>query len=481
MPLSFATNCVLHASLVFTTPSDPPRTEPPRTESPPITVSVDPRLELLSIIFRFAGNPEFNQPTSDSPYAREVEERFSGWMGHAAIIRARELRNQHSISYDAVAGLAMHANDINTLRIGDGSAGVYERLDSRWTLELANDFLELVADFRDESNFTEFFAGNSALYSTVEGRMRDLLDRKLDAEWFAKFYGAAGTAIFAVHPGLLLGGQNFGVSVRHPDGREEITPNIGCWEFDAEGVPIFADGVLPIIVHEFCHSYVNPIVDARLSEFESAGTSIFPHVRAKMEAQAYKEWRTVVCESIVRASVVIYLRAHEAEPDALQEIALNERLGFTWTRDLATLLSDYEARRESYPTFDSFAPRIVAFFDELAKDFAKVNPAPWIDQMTPKNGAVDVAPGSQEIVLRFDRAMSPGMSVMISGGQDKFPPLGPKKVRWDSDRRTLRLDVVLEAGRDYEFGLNTGPKRNFVSVDGVPLEPIILRFRTRNE
>jgi len=479
MPLSFATICVLHASLVLTTPTDPPRTEPPPTEPPRIAVSVDPRLELLSIVFRFAGNHEFNQPTSNSPYARKVEERFGSLMGHAAIVRARELRNQHSISYDAVASLAMHAKDITTLRIGDGSASVYERLDQRWTLELANDFLELVADFRDESKFAEFFASNEKLYSAVQGRMRDLLDRKLDAAWFAKFYGAAGTATFAVHPGLLLGGQNFGVSVRHPDGREEITPNIGCWEYDGEGVPIFADGVLPIIVHEFCHSYVNPIVDARLSEFKSSGASIFPHVRAKMEAQAYKEWRTVVCESIVRASVVVYLRAHEEEPVAVQDIALNERLGFTWTRDLATLLSDYEANRESYPTFDSFAPRIAAFFDDLAKGFTQA--APWIDEMTPNNGAVDVAPGSQEIVIRFDRPMGPGMSVMLSGAQDKFPPLGPKKVRWDPDRRTLRIDVLLEAGRDYEFGLNTGAKRNFVSEDGVPLEPIVVRFRTREE
>jgi hypothetical protein len=37
-----------------------------------IRASVDPRVELLSIIFRLAGNPEYNQPNSKSPYADEV-------------------------------------------------------------------------------------------------------------------------------------------------------------------------------------------------------------------------------------------------------------------------------------------------------------------------------------------------------------------------------------------------------------------------
>lgn len=443
-----------------------------------IEVSVDPRLELLAIIFRFAGHPEYNLPNSNSPYSRAVMARFREWKDHPAVERARELRAEHGVSYDAVASLAMHATSLDSLTIVGESEDQWERLDARWTLARANDFLALVADFRDQSRFVEFFAENAALYATVEGRMRDLLARKVDASWFAEFFGAKATASFTIHPGLLLGGHNYGVGVRHADGREEITPCIGCWEYDDDGVPTFPDSVLPTVVHEFCHSYVNPVVDAHGNAFEAPGEELFPRVRAAMERQAYGRWRIVMYESIVRASVVRYLIAHEDESVVENELTSNERVHFAWIRGLSDLLGEYESKRAEYPTLDSFAPRIVEFFAKLAAESAGTPKPPTLSSVDPENGAMSVSPTRTEIVLRFDREMGDGMSVMMPSDPTKFPTLGPKKARWDADRKTLRLDVRLEPNKDYEFGLNTGPQRNFKSRDGVSLDPIVIRFRT---
>lgn len=453
----------------------------PRRTAAPIEVRVDPRLELLAIVFRFAGHPEYNMPNSASPYSRAVMAHFSEWKDHPAIERARELRAENGVSYDAVASLAMHATSLDALVIAGESENVWERLDARWTLARANDFLELVADFRDESRFPEFFASNAALYATVEERMRDLLARKVDASWFAEFFGTKATASFAVHPGLLLGGNNFGVGVRHPDGREEITPCIGCWEFDDDGIPTFPDSVLPTIVHEFCHSYVNPVVDAHGEAFDAPGGAIFPRIRAAMERQAYGRWRIVVYESIVRAAVVRYLIAHDDEAAVENELRMNERVHFAWIRGLSDLLGEYESSRDRYPTLDSFAPRLVEFFAKLGAEYDAAPSPPTIAELNPGNGDSAVSPSLQEIVIRFDREMGDGMSVMISSGADRFPKLGPKKARWDADRKTLRIDVRLEPGKEYEFGLNTGSQRNFTSRDGVSLDPIVIRFRTADD
>jgi hypothetical protein len=54
-------------------------------------VRVDPRVELMSIIFRLAGNPEYNRGEVKS-YVDDVEDRFGSFREHAVVEMARELR-----------------------------------------------------------------------------------------------------------------------------------------------------------------------------------------------------------------------------------------------------------------------------------------------------------------------------------------------------------------------------------------------------
>ena len=58
-----------------------------------IQVAVDPRVELLCIIFRLAGNPEYNKAPA-CPYVRDVEARFGPFKDHAAVQMARTLRRR---------------------------------------------------------------------------------------------------------------------------------------------------------------------------------------------------------------------------------------------------------------------------------------------------------------------------------------------------------------------------------------------------
>jgi len=63
-----------------------------------VEVRVDPRVELLSVLARLAGLPEFNAANSASPYAQRAEQHFAVQREHAAVARLRELRAQHGVS-----------------------------------------------------------------------------------------------------------------------------------------------------------------------------------------------------------------------------------------------------------------------------------------------------------------------------------------------------------------------------------------------
>jgi uncharacterized protein DUF4932 len=80
--------------------------KPMQSLAPPLSVLVDPRIELLSLVFRVAGNPEYNQGRIAS-YNADVDRQFSKFRDHPAVALARELRQKSAVSYDAGMNLGI--------------------------------------------------------------------------------------------------------------------------------------------------------------------------------------------------------------------------------------------------------------------------------------------------------------------------------------------------------------------------------------
>lgn len=100
---------------------------------------------------------------------------------------------------------------------------------------------------------------------------------------------------------------------------------------------------------------------------------------------------------------------------------------------------------------------------------------PRLLSSAPANGAKEVDPALDRIVLTFDRDMAGGFS--WTGG----PPLFPEttgKPQW-LDKRNCMLPVKLETGRLYRLGINSKSHRNFRSAGGIPVAPQVLAFSTK--
>ena len=61
-----------------------------------LQVVVDPRTELLSVIFRLAGNPEYNMARVKS-YADDVENQFGKFRNEPVVKLAREVRQDRTV------------------------------------------------------------------------------------------------------------------------------------------------------------------------------------------------------------------------------------------------------------------------------------------------------------------------------------------------------------------------------------------------
>ncbi|MHC4591972.1 MAG: YhfC family glutamic-type intramembrane protease [Planctomycetota bacterium] len=330
-----------------------------------VQVNVDPRVELMCVIFRLAGNQEYGKGRIAS-YDRDVDEHFEPHKDQPAVQLAAQLREKHGVSYDAVMSMAVHVSDAYEPREKVPFEPRPAGLDGRWDPDEAREFLDKARQFVQSTRFEEFFSSHRPLYEQTAARARDFLRKEVHLEWLRAYFNTVPNASYHVVPGMLNGPSNYGV--RFTDGQNaEFYCVLGVVDADRRGVPRFPRHQRSTVVHEFCHSYANPVVDKHAERLRAAGETLFPRVESQLKRMAYGNWRTMMYESLVRACEVRYVAAHEGE--ALAQVAMwrHKAKGFPWIGGLSELLAEYEAKRDEYPTLETFFPRIVEFFNEYAE------------------------------------------------------------------------------------------------------------------
>src|SRR5574344_1074487 len=81
-----------------------------------VSAKIDERTELLSVIFRLAGNREYNRCMMPS-FARATDISFADYKEHKAVLFAQKLALEEGIGFDAPMSFALHLKwDQDTLR-----------------------------------------------------------------------------------------------------------------------------------------------------------------------------------------------------------------------------------------------------------------------------------------------------------------------------------------------------------------------------
>jgi hypothetical protein len=453
------------------------RAEGPRDDA--IPVRVDERVELLSIVFRLAGAAEYSQTAKTVPYAKEVDEHFGRFKDHEAIKLARTLRGERGIGYDAVASFSLHIQGNPRLEPKFPFDPKPQELERRWSPKSASGFLIALQRFADDTHAFDFFAQHKELYGKATGRLAHELAKRPYRRWLDSFFGAKPNAKFCAIVGLLNGGANYGCKVRSPDGREEILPILGVDRFDAAGFPLFDTETSGLAAHEFCHSYCNPLIDRFADQLLPPAEKIYPHRAGLLKNQAYSNARVMLYESFVRASTHRFLCAHGTPAEAAAQLRQEVARGFFWTPQLSDLLLSYERSRQKYPTIESFMPAMVKFFEDLGNSIdERLSHFPRVVRLTPPNGATDVDPAITELRIEFDRPMKPA-SYSVVGDKARMPTI-PVAGHFSDDAKTFIQPIKLQPGKTYSFSLNSISFSGFTSADGLPLDPVPVRFTTAN-
>lgn len=444
-------------------------------------IAVDPRVELMSVIFRLAGNSEYKEGCIPA-YNAAIDQWFAPFREHEAVQLARGFRERYGVGYDAPMGLSVNLKDLETMEERIPFDSPASRLDRRWHGAEARAFVAAAKKFVKDTKFQEFLASQREISDRAGERMRKVVEEGADFAWFEKFFGTRAASRFFVVPGLVNGPSSYGPSIRAEDGVDESYAVIGVWEVDSAGMPAFDKGFAGTVVHEVVHSYANPLIAKFEGRIDGGGEKILEPVRQAMGRQAYGSGGTVLRESLVRACSARYALAHGGEAAAKSAIGYERGRSFLWTGELFDLLGEYEKDRAKYPTLEAFMPRVVEYFNALGprvKGMAEAYEAarPKIVSMTPANGAQDVDPALTEIEVKFDRPMRPRSWEVNRTDAARWPKV--ERAAYDETVTVFTLQVKLEPAHEYEFTLNDSNGGAFQSAEGSPLPMTRVKFRTR--
>lgn len=446
-----------------------------RSVAAPFPVRVDPRVEIVMTIFRLAGADEFNMENSASSYSKAIDAYFAPYKDHPAIKAVEKLRSEHSIGFNAVPDLAVRLKDyssgeflvpIDPLPIG---------MDKRWTPDAARFFAALVRDFARDTNYAAFLEQQRPFFEKSEAAFATLLTlhpfRQLIEDFFGEPIAEGSYAI----PGLLAGGGNYGMSVTLPEGRLVVTPIIGVAAWKTDGTPQFDDSDVDTVVHEFCHPFVNPLVDLHAADLVPAAAVLHARHAQAFAAQAYGEPKTVMYESLVRACVVRLMNRTGGPERSLFQRKQEIGRAFWFTPALTAALDRYEASRDRYPTLGSFMPEIVVALRDahaiLSAEDAKV---PRVVSIQPADGSTDV-PRDVEFILTFDRAMDKTTRGLSFEDGIQFERVVGGS--FNEDGTVYRTVLRLPAGQTIKARLNANGF-GLTSADGYPVEPTEFMFST---
>ena len=430
-----------------------------------LDISADERVDLVYTVFHYAGNPEFSN-VNIPEYAKGMDEYFAPYKEHPVIQMARELHDKHSVSHDAVTAFAVRLDSPDSLRLIDGTL---ESLDTRWPREKVDEFLTLLRDFSQKSDFHSFFSARKELYHDQYDLWREIVEDSQCIPWMEKFYGEERPLHFSIiptafeesgkGPHLIVNNEFYGIMVCAviPHDRPELK-----------------DLLTYVLVHEFSHPWTNAVTEAIYPQIKETAERFFCEIKYDWESSSYTTAFSLMIESFNRAATLVYFHDHYGK-EVAEKIALKEQQnGFLLTPALyQCIMREREKGGENWHYADS--AQVYADFvnsnsarqilDTYIKEKIIKNQenAPEIISFSPANGATGVDPQTKELVIKFNKPMRAAYSVCLSD-KGVYPEV--LHIQYNEDRTVLTMKVKLKPDTEYRMWFNHLSNNYFRSQDG---------------
>ncbi len=315
-----------------------------------INLNVNPALEFLGVIFVLS-NFKLNKIRTNKKYIELVKKQFIQFENHEVITTFKSLLKNNTFKYDAPVELMLNI--------------FYKVKPSTELLQRANltstEYKKLVNQINDfvcVSDFNNFFENNKSYYLHNLKQFKTDMLKFNPEQYLFEFLGLSSKKLNVT---LMFGitTSNYGINVNK---------NLYCCarpyketRFDGEidyayNLPY----TTTLILHEFAHSFINPLTDKYKNVIKQINESKFKKAFDCNSYGTHKE--TVINESIIRAIECKFVEDNfeNSDYDKLKQDYLND--GFEYIPKLEELYKTYLTQRNKFKTIKKFYPQIIDLF-----------------------------------------------------------------------------------------------------------------------
>jgi len=326
-----------------------------------IVVKVDERMELLAVVQHFTTWAKKVHTKLDLSYKTDVDNYFSKFSTHRAVVLSESLSN-NNFSYDAPPAFVLYHSFLPDFKqITPYSDYLKNRAGKKDNLK---DFAQALHDFAIDSRFLDFFNTHKDYYKQITDSIKRELPDLNYIKIIENYYGSFNKSYTIIVTPLFHSG-GYGSTIYTEQG--ELIYSIQGPAKSINGFPLFGgqEWFENVTLHEFSHSFINPITNNNLSAINKYSKLFLP-VEMVMKNMAYDNWQPCVNEHLVRVCVARLNGSLNGE-DKKRLILENEfKRGFIYIYELDSTMSEYENYRDKYKTFEDFYSEIVKCFSNIS-------------------------------------------------------------------------------------------------------------------
>lgn len=318
-----------------------------------IRIAPDPRIELMSLLISRTRQGKLQQDDAAIAYRAAAANHFKAFDAHPAVKLLEELLAQGfegSHPYRFALLLTSPSMALETPLPPDLAAQA-EKLGA-----LAN----AMRTYATESRFMDFYASQMPLYTSIAKRIDALLKVDDVAGRVEEFYGTTWDR-YTIYPAPLMARSGDGFPLTHPDGAREVIAVLGPLGATSQQEPDYGQPQgLFLAFEKAIGKAIVPGLTAKYAREVAEAQELFAPLSERLAARGVTTWSEAVDQHLLRAVGARMLQARGKVREAQIDLHQHERRGYWYVRKYFDLLALYQADRKTYPTFESFYPRLVA-------------------------------------------------------------------------------------------------------------------------
>lgn len=322
-----------------------------------LEITIDERIETLYSVAFF--DNYFLVNNHENLYKNTLKNKLIVLKNHKAVKLFDSLSTKYNFSYYRTVEWILQYSDFPEFKKTKEKADKYSTV-SENKEHLLDEFRKELIKFNQDTLFQKYLKAVKPLNEKVLSQVKNSKSIDKLPLYLEEYYGKKLNSYNLILSPLLHAG-GFNAEIINENGEKEVYALLGP-NGEIDFVPYFDKDFIEtdLILHEFGHSFVNPLIEKYDKNIESLSSKyLTKELEENAKIQGYSEWKYIFNELLLRATTIHITKQRFGKKKAKKLLDFEKSIGFGLVENIVEILKEYELNKKKYDTFDKFYPILI--------------------------------------------------------------------------------------------------------------------------